>query len=118
MAYWLFQSSPKYYYVLDAIRNFEQMLWLVTRYGKDMAPSDGVVVWKSSDKAGISAIAEIVESPKILEKPPDIGYWIDTSRVGSKPQARMRFTSKLLEKPLLREHLKQDSVLKTLMIIR
>ena len=58
MAYWLFQSSPKYYYVLDAIRNFEQMLWLVTRYGKDMAPGDGVLIWKSGDKAGIYAITD------------------------------------------------------------
>ncbi len=57
MAYWLFQGNPKYYRVIDAIRDFEQMLWLVTRYGKDMAPGDGVLVWKSGDKAGIYAIA-------------------------------------------------------------
>ena len=118
MAYWLFQGNPKYYRVIDAIRDFEQMLWLVTRYAKDLAPGDGVLVWKSGDKAGIYAIAEIVESPTIIDKPPDIGYWIDTSRVGSKPKARIRFTSKLLERPLLREQLKQDPVLKSLMVIR
>ncbi len=61
-----------------------------------------MLVWKSDDKAGIYAIAEVVELPKVIEKPPDIGYWIDTTRVGTKPQARIRFTSKLLEKPLLR----------------
>ncbi|MDZ7991144.1 MAG: hypothetical protein RM022_006380 [Nostoc sp. EfeVER01] len=67
-----------------------------------MASGDGIIIiWKSEDKAGIYAIAEIIESPKIITNPPDIGYWIDTSRVGVKPFAKIRFTSKLVEKPLL-----------------
>ncbi|MEH2202732.1 MAG: hypothetical protein V7K53_01460 [Nostoc sp.] len=53
-----------------------------------------------------TAIAEIIEPPKIITSPPEIGYWIDTSRIGVKPCAKIRFTSKLLEKPLLRENLK------------
>ena len=28
MAYWLFQGNPKYYRVIDGIRDFEQMPWL------------------------------------------------------------------------------------------
>ncbi|MBD2168623.1 hypothetical protein H6G04_30040 [Calothrix membranacea FACHB-236] len=58
------------------------------------------------------------KSPKIIINPPDIGYWIDTSRIGTRPCAKIRFTSKLVEKPLLREDLKLDSVLKSLMVIR
>lgn len=118
MAYWLFQANPKYYRIIDAIRDFEQMIWLVTRYAKDIVPGDGVLVWKSGDQAGIYAIAEIIESSKIIENPTDIGYWIDTSRIATKPCAKIRFTSKLLEKPLLKENLKQDSVLKNLIVIR
>ena len=30
MAYWLFQGNPKYYRIMDGIRDFEQMLWSVT----------------------------------------------------------------------------------------
>ncbi|MDZ8025375.1 MAG: hypothetical protein RMY36_031595 [Nostoc sp. SerVER01] len=63
-------------------------------------------------KSKFKAIAEIITNP------PDIGYWIDTSRIGIKPCAKIRFTSKLVEKPLLREGLKLDPVLKTLMVIR
>jgi hypothetical protein len=94
------------------------MPWLVTRYAKDMAVGDGVLIWKSGDQAGIYAIAQIIEPPNIIASPPDIGCWINASRVGVKPYAKIRFTSKLLEKPLLREHLKQDLVLKNLMVIR
>jgi hypothetical protein len=95
-----------------------QMPRLVTRYAKDMAVGDGVLIWKAGDQAGIYAIAQIIEPPKIIVSPPDIGYWIDPICVGVKPCAKIRFTSKLLEKPLLREHLKQDPVLKNLMVIR
>ncbi len=94
------------------------MPWLVTRYGKDIAPGDGVLIWKSGQDAGVYASAEIIEPPKMLEKVPDIGYWIDKSRLGSKPQARIRFTSKLLEKPLLRKNLKEDPILRNLLVIR
>jgi hypothetical protein len=30
MAYWLFQGNPKYYRIMNGIRDFEQMLWSVT----------------------------------------------------------------------------------------
>ncbi|BAY41316.1 hypothetical protein NIES2111_57120 (plasmid) [Nostoc sp. NIES-2111] len=83
-----------------------------------MAVGNGVLIWKVWDQAGIYAIAEIIEPPKIIASLPDIGYWLDTSRVGVKPCAKIRFTSKLLEKPLLREHLKHDPVLKNLIVIR
>lgn len=118
MAYWLFQGNPKYYRIIDAIRDFEQMPWLVTRYTKEIVVGDGVLIWKAGQNSGIYAIAEIIEPPQILDTVPDIGYWIDKSRLGTKPQARIRFTTKLLEKPLLREQLKHDSVLKDLMVIR
>ncbi|WP_199306625.1 hypothetical protein [Anabaena sphaerica] len=36
MTYWLFQGNPKYYRIIDGIRDFEQMPWLVTRYAKDI----------------------------------------------------------------------------------
>ncbi len=43
-----------------SIRDFEQMPWLVTRYGKDIAPNDGVLVWVSGKEAGIYAIALLI----------------------------------------------------------
>ena len=120
MAYWLFQGNPKYYRIMDGIRDFEQMLWSVTRYAnaKDMVSGDGVLVWVSGEQAGIYAIAEILESPKNVATPPDIGYWIDTSRASNRTCVKIRFTSKLLDKPLLRKNLKQDSMLQHLMVIR
>ena len=118
MAYWLFQGNPKYYRVLDAIRDFAQMPWLITRYAKDMQPGDGVLIWISGANAGVYAMAEILEQPKLIKDLPDIGYWIDKSRIGQKPHAIIRFTDKMLDRPLLRSALLQDPVLKSLIVLR
>jgi predicted RNA-binding protein with PUA-like domain len=118
MAYWLFQGNPKYYRIIDGIRDFTQMPWLVTRYAKEMQPGDGVLVWMSGKEAGLYAIAEMIEAPKLMADLPDIGYWLDKSRLGEKPFATIRFTDKLLDRPLLRSELKQDPVLGALIVIR
>jgi hypothetical protein len=61
---------------------------------------------------------EIVELPKLLKEMPDKKYWIDKIRLGSKPQAMLKFTQKCLQKPLLRDELKKDPILKDLLVIR
>jgi predicted RNA-binding protein with PUA-like domain len=118
MAYWLFQGNPKYYRVLDGIRDFEQMPWLVTRYGKDIATGDGVLVWVSGKEAGIYAIAQVTEPPQVITKLPDRKYWADPNRATGKQQATIRFISKLLGSPLLKTILLKDPLLKNLLVIR
>ncbi len=66
------------------------------------------MIWQTGPKAAIYATAEIIDQPKMLNKKPDIGYWLDKSRLGSKPQAIIRCTKKLLEMRLLKENLTQD----------
>jgi predicted RNA-binding protein with PUA-like domain len=110
MAYWLFQSNPKYYRILDAIRDLEEMPWLVTRYGKQIAVGDGVLVWMSGEQAGIYAIAEIVSPPQVLTELPDLDYWLDSDRTKDKSFVTIRFLRKLLGQPLRRTELKQDRI--------
>ncbi|MCT7953246.1 hypothetical protein NG798_25950 [Ancylothrix sp. C2] len=54
--------------------------------------------------SGVYAAAEIIGQPKILDKQLDIEYRLEKSRLGSKPQAIIRLTKKLLDAPLLREN--------------
>lgn len=58
MSYWLFQGNPKYFRVLEAIRDFKQMYWAMTRYTQAIVPGDGVLLWKAGEQAGIYVIAE------------------------------------------------------------
>lgn len=118
MAYWLFQGNPKYYRIIDGIRDFEKMPWLVTRYAKDIALGDGVLVWVSGKEAGIYALAEVTEPAQVLSKLPDQKYWTDASRAVDKAQAIIRFKQKLLDHPLLKTNLLQDPLLKNLLVTR
>lgn len=118
MDYWLFQGNPKYYRILDAINDLDEMPWLVTRYSKNMKVGDGVLVWMAGADAGIYAIAQITATPQILTDIPDRQYWIDPKRIESKPQAMIRFVHKLVEQPLRRNQLKDDPILKSLLVIR
>lgn len=116
--YWLFQGNPRYYKVVEAIQDFEQLPWTVTRYAKEMQLGEGVLVWMSGADAGIYAIARIISQPGIMVKPPDIGYWLEQGKLGQKPCVTIRFTHKLSDCPLLRSELKADPVLKDLIVIR
>ncbi len=120
-AYWLFQGNPKYYRMFDAIRDLQEMPWPLNRYKTEIKVGDEAVIWVSGKESGIYAFGEIIEPVKILEEVSDIDYWIDTSLLSNlrtQPGPRIRLTSKLLEKPLLREELKQDPILKNLSVIR
>jgi hypothetical protein len=118
MAYWLFQGNPKYYRVLEAIKELEAIPWLVTRYANNIAPSDGVIIWLSGSQGGIYATAEVVEPAQFLTEIPDKKYWVDSTRALGKQQAIIRFTNKFVESPLLKNQLQEDSVLKNLLVLR
>ena len=118
MAYWLFQGNPKYYRVLEAIRELEAIPWLVTRYANNIAPGDGVIIWLSGSQGGIYATAEVIEPAQFLTEIPDKKYWVDSTRALGKQQAIIRFTNKFVESPLLKNQLQEDSVLKNLLVLR
>lgn len=118
MAHWLFQGNPKYYRIKDAIRDFEEMPWLVTRYIKEIAIGDEVAIWVAGKEAGIYALAEVTDPPKMWESVPDLSYWLDKSRLGTKHQAQIRFTRKLLNEPILRQDAMKDPILNNLLVIR
>ena len=91
---------------------------MVTRYGKDIVPGDGVLVWVCGKEAGIYAIAKVTEPAQVITKLPDRKYWADASRATGKQQAIIQFTNKRLDKPLLKTDLVKDPILNNLLVIR
>lgn len=67
MVFWLFQANPKYSQILEAIQTRDGIYWLVTRYNKEIAPSDRVLIWIAGKQAGIYAIAEVSEVPQFMD---------------------------------------------------
>ena len=119
MAYWLFQGNPKYYRILDALGDQDQLPWLVTRYAKEIEVGDGVLVWMAGPEAGIYAIAEVIKPPQLYPELPDPDYWLVPKNAKlDKPRAELKFIRKLLGQPLRRNELKQDQILRELLVIR
>lgn len=107
--------------MFDAIRDLKEMPWPLNRYIKDISVGDKAIIWISGKKAGIYAFGEIIEPVKIFDELSDIDYWIDEktlNKLRRQPGPRIRLTTKLLDKPLLRQKLNQDPILKNLDIIR
>ncbi|AFZ34092.1 Uncharacterized protein family UPF0310 [Stanieria cyanosphaera PCC 7437] len=119
MNYWLFQANPNYYRLLDAIKELKEMPWLVTRYAKEIAVGDGVLVWMSGENAGVYAIAEVIEPPQILKEISDLDYWIDANKFKkNRLHVKIRLIRKLIGQPLRRFELKYDRTLQNLLVIR
>ena len=57
--WWLFQSNPKYYDLMGAMKVMTESAWAVTRFGKEMAPGDRVFLWESGPKGGVRGLATI-----------------------------------------------------------
>lgn len=122
MAYWLFQSNPKYFRILDAINDLDDIDFVVSRYDTQMSLGDDVIIWLSGQDSGIYALAKIIETPRIIQNSfRHLDYWIDKEQLEKNNWQKfltLKFTEKLLDHPLLKTELKKDDLLKDLMIIR
>lgn len=78
-----------------------EMLWLITRYTQQIAVGGWAIDLVDRPPSEVYAAAEIIEQPRMLDKQPDIEYWLEKSWLGTKPQALVRFTKQLLNTPLL-----------------
>lgn len=118
MVSWLFQANPKYSQILEAIQKLDRIYWLVTRYNKEIATGDQVLIWIAGKQAGIYALAEILEAPQFMDEPPDIDIWTMPVRAKARFYALVTFQQKLLDAPLLKSALLYDRILYELEVIR
>ncbi|HOO64835.1 MAG TPA: EVE domain-containing protein, partial [Synergistaceae bacterium] len=65
---WIFQGNPKYYDVLGAVENLEELVWAVNQYHKRIKKGDKAYIWISGPEGGIVASGQILCNPE-LRKP-------------------------------------------------
>ncbi|MFM7576210.1 MAG: EVE domain-containing protein, partial [Microcystaceae cyanobacterium] len=59
------------------------------------------------------------EPPRILPELPDLDYWLSPGNARlEKPRVQLHFLRKLLGQPLRRQDLKQDPILKELLVLK
>lgn len=118
MKCWIFQANPKYSQILEAIQERDGIYWLVTRYDREIAPGDRVLIWIAGKQAGIYAIAEVAAAPQFMDEPPDIDIWTMPIRARARFYTPVTFQEKLLDAPLLKSVLLYDRILYEMEVIR
>jgi hypothetical protein len=122
---WIFQASPKTFRIDDYLLNTPQeMLFLVRRYGAEIALGDQVFIWRAAGDDGVSGIiAEAEVLGPIADQPSEpasIPYWIDPTLAHQPaPRVPLRIRRTAGSRQILRrDWMKDDPVLRSLMILR
>lgn len=64
---WIFQGNPKYYDVVQAVTDLNQITWTVNQYQKQIKEGDEAYIWLSGSGGGIVAAGTVVTDPEIRE---------------------------------------------------
>ncbi|WP_246861306.1 AAA family ATPase [Bacillus sp. REN3] len=64
---WIFQGNPKYYDVIGAVQDLDEITWAVNQNKKQIKKSDKVYIWLSGSNAGIVASGTILNDPYMAE---------------------------------------------------
>lgn len=122
---WIFQFNPAVYLWHDWIKEngeskYEQ--WLVSQHAREIHKGDRVAIWASGERAGIYALGEILEEPRI--KPLSLEqqkYWIkkeDIKKFEEKKSTMVRYLKSIIDNPLLEEACRKDNLLKNMEILK
>ena len=112
---WIFQGNPQRYDIMNALADEEIgdiMHWSVNQYRKEISKGDMGMIWMSGKEAGIYAITEIMNDPKMMTEPEaERKYWIDSANEeGERIRVRMKILKNLLHAPLTKEILKLNDL--------
>lgn len=116
--YWIFQSNPKYYDIVGALKEYQSMNFTVSRYKDEIKPGDTVFIWASGNDAGIYAIAEVTSLPYALGYTPTRDPFDREERnVDEKTTTVDINVLEVLERPLFKTQLIIKSELRDLSIV-
>lgn len=120
---WIFQANPERYDILNALTDEEigvEMHWLINQHKKDITKGHLGMIWLSGKEAGIYALTEIVTDPRFLEEPEaEKKYWTDSAdKEGSSLRVKMKIINNMLNKPLLKETIRNTKGLQNMSILK
>ena len=64
---WIFQGNPKYYDVVGAVDDLDQITWAVNQYPKQIKEGDEAYIWLSGTGGGIIAAGTVLNDPETRE---------------------------------------------------
>ena len=109
-SYWIFQGNPDLFDIDQYVRNGETIKWRVTKYRGKIAKGDKVILWRSGDKSGAIATADVLSKPAVQSDDAAAeGLWKNSDGTrDEKPRCDLRITKCILPNYLPHETVKQD----------
>jgi MoxR-like ATPase len=71
---WIFQGNPKYYDVIGAVQDLDEITWAVNQNKKQIKKGDRVYIWLSGSNAGIVSSGKILNDPYMAEPDEEDSY--------------------------------------------
>lgn len=72
---WIFQGNPKYYDVINAVKDLETITWAVNQYKKQIKKGDKAYIWLSGSNGGVIASGKVLDDPEMTQPSPDDPYY-------------------------------------------
>ncbi|UJF28579.1 EVE domain-containing protein [Planococcus sp. 107-1] len=115
---WIFQGNPKYYDVINAVEDLDQITWSVNQYKQQIKKGDKAYIWLSGEGGGIVAYGEILENPEIRQPNLEDPYSQDEN-LNSQPYLAVdiRIDQKLISSRVERAILRADERTKKMEIL-
>lgn len=103
---WIFQGNPKFYDVVSAINDLDEITWAVNQFQKQIKKGDQAYIWLSGPGGGIVASGYVSSTPEIRE-PIEDDIYNRSEELNSKPflavdiQIEKKLTDFIVERTLL-----------------
>jgi hypothetical protein len=104
---WIFQGNPKTFRVDDYLKSREEFYWTIKQNKKLIKIGDVVYIWRSGEKAGVVAVAQIISNVEVVSDD-STKYWIQKpdSNSGEKERVKLRMLECRVDNPVLKQDIK------------
>ncbi|MDI3312380.1 MAG: AAA family ATPase, partial [Thermoanaerobacterium sp.] len=115
---WIFQGNPKYYNVIDAVKDLDVITWTVKQYQNQIKKGDRAYIWMSGSEGGIVASGIIQCDPEIRKDNSSDPYFVsDKITTSETPVVDIKLTHKLTDSIIKKADFLADERLKNVSII-
>ncbi|MBP2656541.1 MAG: GTPase subunit of restriction endonuclease [Firmicutes bacterium] len=80
---WIFQGNPKYYDVVGAVSDLEQITWRTKQYYKQIKKGDTAYIWLSGSEGGVIAVGTVLCDPEM--KTPELNDPYNRKEIDKEP---------------------------------
>jgi hypothetical protein len=116
---WIFQSNPKLYDITSALKELDQINWVVRQHKEKVKSGDLVYIWQSGSSSAILASGTIQNDPGLIGRIEGQDQYVKTS--GAFEQDELRVTVRIdnvFSKPIRKEAIANHPILSSLTILK